>query len=342
MLPDMRPGQRVDLEPWLTAAKRLPFVRSVEVRGKDATRSLHLRARGKDVRYRLEVSLAQPLGRAQLASLLAPRRRQSERVLLFAPQVSGGLAEALREAGIDYVDLAGNCHIDVDGVHVAHVEGRKLRERFVVEGEHKREAHYRVYFALAVRPELASATVREIARETGAGKSTVDRTLARLEADGILAITKTKRHVLRRDQLMDRWIAGYVEHLQQRWTVSRYQPQEKDPEKLVETLTRVLEGKTWGLGGSAGGWRLDRHYRGEETVVHLATPEPDLPRQVRALPAREGPLRVLVTPMPLAFATPVADTVHPLLVYGDLVASNDERAIEAAGHIRQRYLKATG
>jgi len=337
----MARGNPLDVTPWVAELERLPFVHDVSVSQATGTRRVRLRAGRKTFEYRLEVRLAQPLSRAHVAPLLGTAAGRREPILLFAPHVGAGLGEALRERGIDYIDLAGNCHIDADGVHMAHVEGRRPRERFAAPGERQRAAHYGIYFALAARPELASATVREIARHAGAGKSTVDRTLARLEADGILASTSRGRRIVRRDQLIERWVAGYVEHLRRRWTVSRYRPAEKDPEKLERELARALDGKTWGLGGGAGGWRLDHHYRGSNTVVHLATPEPELPRGVRALPAGDGPLVVMVTPMPSAFASPVAEVVHPLLVYGELVASGDDRSLESAARVRQRYLTDT-
>lgn len=263
-------------------------------------------------------------------------------MLLFAPLVSSAAGDELRGRGIDYIDLAGNCHIDIDEVHVAHVEGKKLREQYVAPRERQQAAHYGVYFAIAARPALASATVREIAQLAGAGKSTVDRTLTRLEAEGIVAATKRGRQLLRRDRLIDRWVAGDVEHLRRRWTVAHYQPRETDPMALERDLARVLGGRTWGLGGGAGGWRLDHYYRGPDTVVHLARPEPELPRRVRALPSAGGPLVVMVTPVPVALSGPVEDVVHPLLVYGELVAAGDERSLDAAARIREGHLEAPG
>ena len=286
--------------------------------------------------YRLEVVAAPSVGRAQLAALLGKDGR--ERLLVFAPQVTPQAGERLREHGIDYIDLAGNCHIEAGGDHVAHVEGKKTLERVSLPREHGRTSHFGVYFALAARPELATAPVREIARHAGAGKSTVDRTLARLHADGLLAVTSKGRRLLRRDALIDRWVAGYVEHVRSKWVVGRYAPATREPEALERVIATALRGKTWGLGGAAGGWRLDRYYRGEDTVVHLAKPDAELPRRLRVIPAAQGSLVIMVTPVPLAFTSDVEDTVHPLLIYGEMVATSDERSLGAAARIRERFL----
>ncbi len=325
------------LAPWLEQLEQLPFVRAATIRSTRGAKRVRLRTANGTFDYRLEVYLAQPLGHARLAPLLGNADAPREPVLLFAPLVAPRIGEALRARGVQYVDLAGNCHVEAGGTQVAHVEGRKLRERFADPAQRRREGRFHVYFALAARPELVTATVREIARHAGAGKSTVDRTLVRLEEDGVVATTKGGRRIVRTDQLVERWVAGYVEYLRPRWMVSRYQPAEADPAELEKALSRALRGAVWGLGGGAAGWRLDHHYRGPDTVVHIAQSVPSLAAKVRALPAREGPLAVIRTPLALAFESAVEETVHPLLVYAELVASNDERSLEAAARIRERY-----
>jgi hypothetical protein len=47
----------------------------------------------------------------------------------------------------------------------------------------------------------------------------------------------------------------------------------------------------------------------------------------------------MVVPIPLAFEGAVSHTVHPLLVYSELLAANDERSLAAAERLRQRYLE---
>jgi hypothetical protein len=50
--------------------------------------------------------------------------------------------------------------------------------------------------------------------------------------------------------------------------------------------------------------------------------------------------RILIArqPCPVAFESPNDTTVHPLLVYADLLAERNDRATEAAGEVFDRYL----
>jgi hypothetical protein len=44
------------------------------------------------------------------------------------------------------------------------------------------------------------------------------------------------------------------------------------------------------------------------------------------------------TLVPIAFASPVQETVHPLLIHAELVSGSDERSLDAAARIRERFL----
>lgn len=85
--------------------------------------------------------------------------------------------------------------------------------------------------------------------------------------------------------------------------------------------------------------RLTKHYRGEETVLHVEDPPADLARRLRALRAQDGPLTILRAPGKIGFEGALPRTVHPLLAFTELLATGKERAREAAQEIRERYLE---
>ena len=47
-------------------------------------------------------------------------------LILFAPYVSREMGTALVSDGINFVDRGGNCHVNLGGSYVAHVEGRSF------------------------------------------------------------------------------------------------------------------------------------------------------------------------------------------------------------------------
>ena len=59
---------------------------------------------------------------------------------------------------------------------------------------------------------------------------------------------------------------------------------------------------------------------------------------MKAVPRRDGPLLVLRTFGALAERGAAPKTVHPLLVYAELLADPDPRAHEAADRIRREWV----
>jgi hypothetical protein len=334
---------RAELEPWIALLRAMPFVRAVRVqrpaRTEAAARAvIHTPFGNFD--YLVEVGTARQLGPAQLARLVAKAKQSLPmRMLFFGPHIAAPTAARLRGAGIDYLDAAGNCHLRVVPHFLVSVEGRKPPAGFHhIDGRAKpRTAGSHVLFALAAQPELAAAPVRELARFSGAGKSASAEMLARLVADGLLTETRSGRRVARPKQLIERWLGVYPD-VRRRWLQGTYRTA-GSVEQTESAVESALQGARWAFGGTAAEMRLLSHYRGTQTVVHVARPAPDLPRAIRAMPDRNGPITVLVTPMPLAFEGVAPHTAHPLLVYSELLVSGDERANAAAELVAERWLE---
>lgn len=278
------------------------------------------------------------LSQALVSDLVARTSRTATTpLILFAPYVSPGMGAQLVSSGINFIDRAGNCHLDLGGSYVAHVEGRKLRRAFDAPGG-IRAPGFRLIFALLVDPNLVNASAREIARASGASLGTASNVLRRLEHDRMVVRTKSRRHIVRREDLVERWIAGYAETLRPQLLIGRFETQDTDPRILEERVAGILgEEGTWAWGGAAAAYRLTKHHRSDETVLHVQTSSSDLPRRLKALSHREGRLILLRVPGPLAFRGAMPHTVHPLLIYSELVLTGSDRARETAAEIRERF-----
>ncbi len=77
-------------------------------------------------------------------------------MLVLAPAVGRDLGARFADAGINFVDLAGNCYVRLSDRYVARLQGRRTATAAGEKG--LRAPAYRVLFALLVAPELASAT----------------------------------------------------------------------------------------------------------------------------------------------------------------------------------------
>jgi hypothetical protein len=326
-----------ELKPYTDALRALPFVQDVAIAKKNATPDVVLRLRTRTGWHLFPAEIkTTPPNNVVAARLLAKAERP---FLLLTPYVTPTLADILTQGGLGFVDLAGNIHLAVGDEHLFHVQGRKPRPA-------ERKARglgaggYQALFAILAKPELIGAPVRDIAVATGVGKTIVAELLRRLEDEGWLARRKGRVVPLRPlGGLIDRWLTGYADVLRPKLLIGRYRGNDEQPTAIERRIERTLDGKIrWCFGGAAAAFRLTKHYRGETTVLHVERPVPDLTREIRVLPAADGPLVLVRAPGPVGFAGPKPHTAHPLLVYTELLLAGGEREREAAADVRERYL----
>jgi hypothetical protein len=332
-------------EPYLARLRELPFVRTATIRAPEA-RGRHRRLDGivvlrtPDDEHALPVELKRTyLTYATADGVLAQMKAATPRPwILFAPHIPRPLGRHLAEHDANYMDLAGNCRLVLGHRYVAHVEGR-TRERAAEERRGLRVPGYQVLFAILAEPDLLNATVRRLADAAGTGKTAAAETLRRLQDENLVGEVKGRRFILETKVLLERWIAGYATHVRPRLLIGTYRTADRDPEALERHVEEVLADElTWGFGGGAAAARLARFYRGERTVVHLEKAPLDLQKRLRAQRADDGPLVLLRAPGQIAFAGVKPRTVHPLLIYTELLVTDDPRAREAANEVWERHL----
>ena len=280
-----------------------------------------------------------PLTKASVQEIRSrtSRKRAASHILL-TPYVSAPMASRLAEQQINFVDLAGNCHLAIGSDYLAHIEGKRPL-KLISQSRGMRRSGYRVLFALLVKPELAREPVRTIASVTGVSKSGAAEVLTWLEQEKAIGWTTEGRQFLFHPRWLERWLAGYMDILRPALLVGRYRSREKDPFRLEKMIEQALpQTKEWAWGGGAASFRLTGHYRGEKTILHMDHVPEDLNVRLKLLPDPQGPVVILESPGPLAYESQKPNIVHPLLVYSELLAEGGEREGEAAAEVKERYL----
>ena len=118
-------------------------------------------------------------------------------LLILAPHIGSGIAGKLADAGLNYLDRQGNCHIAVGSFYV-HIEGRTVPARSSAE-KGMRSPAYQVLFAYLASPALLDATVRTVAESAGVSRQPPSDMRQRLLEEGyIFKSTKGYRWVERR------------------------------------------------------------------------------------------------------------------------------------------------
>ncbi|MGI8392756.1 type IV toxin-antitoxin system AbiEi family antitoxin [Leucobacter sp. W1038] len=257
----------------------------------------------------------------------------NERLLLLGPRVTERSAEMFRQLGINYLDAAGNAFITFDGVRI-DVRGRRPQApvlaglpRLTRGGVNLFSAkRSQVIFAILSWPELLESPIREIARTAGVSLGQAQETLELLTQYGFL---DDRRQLVRsqRDRLIDQWATAFPTSLG------------------VEAKTGRFSGQWQGF--EPGGTMV--FVSGEAAVPGLLRPETvvlytdEFPTElIRANRWRRNEAQPNIFLRRQFWQSPDAPTgpgVHEapwLLVYADLLASNDSRQRDAAEQFREQ------
>lgn len=271
--------------------------------------------------------------------IVAVAGRSRDPIVILAPHIGKGIAEKFIKAGVNYVDANGNCHIAAPPVYV-HVEGKSGSRSAAEKG--LRRASYQVLFAYLAEQTLLDSPIRSVAEAAGVSRQPVaDMRRRLLDDEYILATaTKTRWHPRRWQDALSLWLHGYETTVRPSLIEGTYRTRDRIPTNLERRVAHVFGERgrpDFRWGGTAAGFRLTGHYRGERTVVHVSAPPTDLEEPLEAMADPRGNLIVMG-----AFGTinwpSDRETVHPLLVYAEMLHDTNERAREAAQELYDRLI----
>jgi len=274
----------------------------------------------------------------QLVDQLVANRNRQQDLLILAPHIGKQLAAKLEEGGIHYLDRNGNCHIELEPLFI-HVEGRRNSPS---RGANKglRSAGYQVLFAYLARPSLLNETIRSVAAIAGVSTQPVHDMKHRLLEEELVVKTRSSLEWVprRRQDALNLWLHGYQTTVRPSLLWGTFRARE-EPDELEARLATVLPAASvdFRWGGTSAGFRLTGHYRGARTTVHVHSFPTDLKRKLGVVADPTGNL-VLMNAFGEINWHSERETVHPLLVYSEMLNEGSERAREAAQEVFDKLI----
>lgn len=263
-----------------------------------------------------------------------PHYLQNKRLLLLGPRVTERSARMFRQLGINYLDQSGNAFITFAGVHI-DVRGRRAPSSHHGTGlSHLTRGgvnlfstkRSQVIFALLSWPELLEGSVRELGAASGVSVGQVQETLELLSQYGFL---NERRQLApsRREYLIDQWAAAYQTGLGSAARSGRF----SGDWQQLETGDMAVY-----LSGEAA---VPDLLRPETVVLYTEEFPTDMIRVHRWRRNNEHPTIFFRRQFWRSQHDPTGPGVHRapwLLIYADLLASNDSRQREAAEQLREQ------
>lgn len=282
------------------------------------------------------IELKKELREYQLPKLLYYKRIHKP-LMVIAERIFPSIKEKLRDAGINYLDGAGNIYIKtkhniiwLDGFKHEDPEKPVTNRAFTKTG-------LKMVFYLLLHREAINMPQRVLANATRVALGNVKNVIGGLDEAGYVLQIDQKRQVLQNKRaLLDRWIAGYGETLKPSLHIGNFKRLAGHPLEVLNN-NLIEPGKTvWG-GEPAGEW-LTEYLNPEILTIYTVEKRNQAMVKWRLIPAPEGTIRVYDK-----FWQDEATDVHPyapeLLVYADLLLTGDPRCIETAKMIYDKHLK---
>lgn len=270
--------------------------------------------------------------------------------LLLADYVNPSLGDQLKDAGINFIDTAGNLFLKREPGLYLYVEGKKppvsLKEKptrlFQPSG-------LAMLFGLLVEPESINDPYRQLSDANGVALGTVGWVKRDLREQGYLEpIGKDRFRLIRKKDLLDRWVQGYTTRLRPKMFLGEYRDFTNDLDAVVKAFRQyaLQQGLSWGLSGGFGADELVHHYRGNTLTLFVKFwRHNEALKELKWLPVIGGPITILKGFSPRVFQSSGSQVrypvVHPLPLYAELLHRGTDRDLETARLIHKEYLDAS-
>lgn len=291
----------------------------------------------------IEIPLA--TGSPRFAAIVLPRLTETDLALatpawtapppiLLTRYVPTAQADRLKERGIFFLDTAGNGYVNAPPLFF-FVKGNRPAQRLPAATPRRafHTAGLKVIYPLLTQPGLEKRAYREIAATAQVALGTVNRVLGDLNGQGYFDDHgKRGRGLRNRVELLRRWLTGYPEQLRPKLLLGRFRAPDTNWWRQVDIKRYDA---LWG--GEVAAARMTEHLKPTRVTLYAAKLPEGLLLDHRLRRDNQGDIEILQRFWPAA-DTDQAETVHPLLVYADLLASGDDRNREIAELIWERDL----
>lgn len=256
--------------------------------------------------------------------------------LILAERIFPKIKEQLRQLNIAYMEANGNIFLNQERIYFLidankpfQTEKEKVNRAFTKTG-------LKVLFHFLINEQWINLPHREIAKITQVAHGNIAYILNGLEENKFLIrIDKNTLKLNNKRQLLEKWMGAWKETLQPALKIGRFRFADETNFTNYHEL-HLNEDTTW-WGEEPAGDILTNYLRPGELVIYTAKNRNEIMKEYRLIPDPNGDVKIY-----RAFWTTKEavrnPTVHPLLVYADLMNTGNSRCHETAQMIWDKYL----
>jgi hypothetical protein len=265
--------------------------------------------------------------------------------MLVTDYVNPNMADRLKEMDLAFIDLAGNAYLNEPPIFVYMKGNRPLEKKLLGATQKPTRAFQptglKMLFGLLTNPELLNEPYRDIAEATGVALGTVGWVFTEMREHGLVFEGKGReRRLTQKRRLLEEWVTAYPDKLRPKLRLGRYTAPTHHWWEKVNLEPRKAQ---WG--GEVAAGMVTNYLKPEKAVIYADTIPARLIVENQLKTDPDGDVEILQRfwkPQHVRQTTNQpnvpADIVPPLLIYADLMATADDRNVETAKMIYEKFL----
>jgi len=268
-------------------------------------------------------------------SKLADLKKLHSNLLVVSREIYPNIRRQLQELHINYLDTLGNVFIQ-HGELLLLINGNKPATPLTITtGRAFSKAGLRFIYYLLTQEGFLKKTYREMAKECESSLGNINYIIKDLQEQGYLAKQNKKVWMLKkRDALILEWAENYTKKLQPDYYMGAFRFQKGIGINKWKKLKLDYSKTHWG--GEPAADILTNYLQPATLILYTEENRIDLIKKYRLLPDLNGNIKLYTKFWETKEKT---ETVHPLIIYADLININDPRTIELAKMIFNEYLE---
>ncbi len=265
--------------------------------------------------------------------------------LLVAQRLTAEAADKCKSLELNFIDLAGNAYINEPDllIFIRGLKNPVTSKKIKGAGT---ATNLRMVFTLLCKPELLNAPYRQIKEVAGIALGTIGWVFYDLDTRGLTlgGTQKTNRILIQPEKLLQEWVTNYPIKLRSKLNPQKFRAPDQNWWKNIEITDYNAQ---WG--GEVAADKLTNYLKPNFFTIYLQGKDTkkNMARLVidnRLIPDPQGNIEILEAFWHFDDKKILPDlmqqeTVPPLLIYADLVATNDPRNLETAKIIYNKYLE---
>lgn len=257
-------------------------------------------------------------------------------LIVIAETIAAPVKDTLRTKGIAYLEANGNAYIN-HGYTTIFIDGNNpIRELKPVTNRAFTKTGLKAVFHLLNDPQAITRTYRQLAEETGLALGNIKYVIDGLnEAGFILPLDKRKVILRNKKALLERWLAGYRETLKPDLLKGIYKMWKEEIRENWQAINLNSLNMQWG--GEAAAEIITGYLKANVLTIYTQAFTAKQANELWLVPDKNGDIHVYEK---FWHSSEENGGVAPvLLIYADLLLTEDPRCIETANTIYQNLLK---